>query len=121
MLKSVGQPATGVYVAGMGFAGEKPHLRWRKAYGAELICPPRHSSKHSWPKPWRRWLAGLRQIVESVNARLQLDFGLERERPHELSGFQARLAAKATLHNFCIWRNQQLGRPNLAFADLIRW
>jgi len=29
------------------------------------------------------------------------------------------LAAKAALHNFCIWLNQRLGRPNLAFADLI--
>jgi len=31
------------------------------------------------------------------------------------------LAAKVALHNFCIWLNRQLGRPDLAFADLIDW
>jgi hypothetical protein len=31
------------------------------------------------------------------------------------------LAAKITLHNFCIWLNEQLGRPSLAFADLVDW
>jgi hypothetical protein len=25
------------------------------------------------------------------------------------------------LHNFCIWLNEQLGRPRLAFADLLEW
>jgi hypothetical protein len=25
------------------------------------------------------------------------------------------------LHNFCIWLNEQLGRPRLAFADLLGW
>jgi hypothetical protein len=25
------------------------------------------------------------------------------------------------LHNFCIWLNDQLGRPRLAFADLLGW
>jgi hypothetical protein len=25
------------------------------------------------------------------------------------------------LHNFCIWLNAQLGRPLLAFTDLVDW
>jgi hypothetical protein len=25
------------------------------------------------------------------------------------------------LHNFCIWLNEHLGRPRLAFADLLQW
>jgi hypothetical protein len=25
------------------------------------------------------------------------------------------------LHNFCIWLNDQLGRPRLKFADLMGW
>jgi len=25
------------------------------------------------------------------------------------------------LHNFCIWLNEQLGRPRLAFTDLVDW
>jgi len=69
----------------------------------------------------RRWLAGVRQIVETVHDKLQHTFRLDRERPHELSGLQARLAAKIALHNFCIWLNKQLGRPQLAFTDLVDW
>jgi hypothetical protein len=30
------------------------------------------------------------------------------------------LAAKMALHNFCLWLNGQLGRPDLAF-DLTDW
>jgi hypothetical protein len=46
---------------------------------------------------------------------------LDEERPHTLSGFLARLAALAALHNACIWFNRQLGREPLAFAELIDW
>jgi hypothetical protein len=66
-------------------------------------------------------LAGIRQIVETVNGCLHQVFRLNRERPHDLSGFGARLSAKVALHNCCIWFNEQLGRPRLAFADLIDW
>jgi hypothetical protein len=69
----------------------------------------------------RRWLAGVRQIIETVYDKGQHTFGLTRARPHALTGFQARLAAKMTRHNFCLWRNEQLDRPSLAFADLVDW
>jgi hypothetical protein len=69
----------------------------------------------------RRWLASIRQIVETVYDKLHNTFRLYRERPHDLTGFQARLAAKIALHNFCIWLNVKYGRPRLAFADLIDW
>ena len=69
----------------------------------------------------RRWLAGIRQIVESVYDKLFNTFGLWRERPHELEGLRSRLAARVALHNFCIWLNEELGRPRLAFAHLLGW
>jgi hypothetical protein len=59
--------------------------------------------------------------VETVYDKLQYTLRLARERPHDLTGFQARLAANVALHNFCIWFNVQLGRARLAFADLIDW
>jgi hypothetical protein len=31
------------------------------------------------------------------------------------------LASRVALHNFCIWLNDQLGRPRLKFADLMGW
>ena len=120
-LASVGQPTGGPYVADKGFEGQANHQRWLDEYGAELICAPRQDSPHPWPKQLRRWLASIRQIVETVHDKLLHTFRLDRERPHALVGFQARLAASVALHNFCIWLNKQLGRPRLAFADLIDW
>jgi Transposase DDE domain len=121
ILPSAGAKAPGVYIADKGFAGDEPHTQWRELYGAEVISPPQQGSKKKWPKEWRRWLARLRQVVETIYDKLLNSFRLGRERPHDLTGFQARLAAKVSLHNFCIWFNGQLGREPLAFADLLAW
>jgi len=120
-LPSVGAPAQGVYVADKGFAGDQLHRHWQAAYGAEVVTAPHQRSKVHWSKPWRRWLAGLRQIIETIYGKLLNTFRLARERPHALDGFQARLAAKVALHNFCLWLNLQLGREPLAFAELLDW
>ena len=121
-LLSVGSAFSGAYVADKGFEGEENHRRWLDRYGVRIIHPPkRNSLKRSWPKHLRRWLASIRQIIESVYDKLFNTFGLWRERPHELEGLRARLAARVALHNFCIWLNEQLGRPRLAFADLLGW
>ena len=66
-------------------------------------------------------MASIRQIVESVYDKLFNTFGLEEERPHDMAGLRARLAARVALHNFCILLNEQLSRPRLAFADLLSW
>ena len=120
-LASVGEKAQGVYIADKGFAGALPHAIWRARYDAEVSTPAHQSSKKPWPKEWRRWLAHLRHLVETVYEKLLNAFRLARERPHALTGFQARLAAKVSLHNFCIWLNGFLQRDPLAFADLIDW
>jgi hypothetical protein len=38
-----------------------------------------------------------------------------------MQGLFARRSARAALYNFCIWLNRKLGRPDLAFADLLAW
>jgi hypothetical protein len=120
-LPAVGRPVSDCYAADMGFAGAEREARWAAEAGAVVVCPPQSDSARAWPKPLRRWLAGIRQIVETVNDRLLATFRLDRERPHALDGLQARLAAKVGLHNFCCWLNRRLGRPSLAVADLIDW
>ena len=121
-LGSVGSAAVGPYVADKGFEGEENHRRWLDLYGACVVCPPkRNGRKRSWPKRLRRWAASIRQIIETVYEKLHDTFGLRRERPHDMTGLRARLAARVALHNFCIWLNDQLGRPRLAFADLLGW
>ncbi len=121
-LGSVGSAFSGTYVADKGFGGAENHRRWQESYGAQVLHPPkRNSRKRSWSKRLRRWVAGIRQIVETVYDKLFNAFGLWKERPHEMQGLRARLAARVALHNFCIWLNEQLGRPRLAFADLLGW
>lgn len=120
-LPGVGQPVGERYVADMGFSGAECQARWARQDGALVVAPPQPHAKQAWPKPLKRWLSGLRQIVETVNDRLLADFRLDTERPHDLGGLQARLAAKIALHNACLWLNRKLGRPDLAFADLIDW
>ena len=118
---TVGDPAVSYYVVDKGFEGKDRHQLWYQHYGAQVVCPPKRNSCQPWPKKLRRWVAGLRQIVETVNEKLHNAFRLDRERPHTLSGFQTRLAAKAALHNFCIWLNLKLGRQPLEFATLLDW
>ena len=117
----VGTPAAGPDVADKGFEGRSHHQHWHQSYGAMVICSPKRISLHPWSKFWRRWLAGTRQVVETVIDKLFHTFRLNRERPHGLAGVQARVAAKIALHNFCLWLNDNLGRPHLAFAELVDW
>jgi hypothetical protein len=123
-------PTTVYYAADTGFEGDAAHRRWAAGYGAGVVSPPKRSAaadspgsrpKRQWPRRWRRWLAGLRQIVETVFAKLHHTFRLLDERPHDLTGVFARLAAKVALHNFCLYLNSTRGRPRLAFSDLIDW
>lgn len=118
-LASVGSPAQGVYLADKGFEGAEATARWREQCDAEVIVPPRRTAHAAWSPEWCRWFASLRQIVESVYEKLHVAFGLSRERPHHLTGFQTRLAAKVALHNFCLWLNVTTGRDKLAFSELM--
>ena len=86
-----------------------------------MIHLPKRNSKKPWSKPLRRWVAGIRQTIETVYDKLFNAFGLWGERLHEIEGLCARLAARVALHNFCIWLNDHLGRPRLKFADLLEW
>ena len=49
--------------------------------------PPKRTSKTPWPKPLRRWRAGVRQIVETGYEKRDHPFRLDRERPHDLRVF----------------------------------
>jgi len=120
-LVTVGTPSQGVYLTDRGFNGYDTQMRWVMDYQASIVCPPRACDPHTWPKGLHHLLASLRQIVETVHEKMLHTFRLESERAHTLGGFGVRLAARASLHNVCIWLNRQLGRPGLTFADLIAW
>jgi len=42
-LASVGFPAWGPYVVDKGFEGPANHQTWWKAYGAQVLCPPKRN------------------------------------------------------------------------------
>ena len=65
-LASVGTAAAGPYVTDKGFEGAENQRRWLDSYGAQLVCPPKRNARKPWPKRLRRWVAGIRRIVESV-------------------------------------------------------
>ena len=111
---------TGLYLADKGFGGASWRGHWQRDYRVAVVTPPKRNSHQPWPKELRR-LASLRQMVETVFEKLYHSFRLAGERPHLLAGLLGRLAAKMALHNFCIYLNRLLGRPDLAFADLIAW
>lgn len=110
-----------IYLVDKGFSGPRRKEMWKERYGANVLGAPQKGHGSPWPREMERWLASLRQIVETVHDRLLNFFRLARERPHSVTGFRARLAAKVALHNFCIWLNRSLGRPSLQFADLLGW
>ena len=120
-LPGVGTQTSDRYVADMGFSGLDCQPHWEAAYGAVVVSAPQTGSKRAWSKPWRRWIAGIRQGIESVNARLLLVCGLDRERPHAMGGLLARLAAAVALQNVCAWLNRTHGHGLLCFADLVDW
>jgi hypothetical protein len=126
-LPTVGNPLPEdtFYLTDSGFQGADLHRQWRQEFGAEVITPPQRGG--GWhPRPWilpwrrglRRWIASLRQIIETAFQKLHHDFRLRDERPHTIEGFMTRLTAKFTLHNFAITLNRRLGRPDLRFTDL---
>jgi hypothetical protein len=121
-LHSAGDGASGrIYVVDKGFSGPKLKKGWKENYGALVVGAPQKGHGPAWPKEWQRWVCSVRQIIETVHDKLLNFFRLSSERPHSIRGFQARLAAKVSLHNFCIWLNRSLGRPSLQFADLLGW
>ncbi len=54
------------------------------ALGAFIQEPAQTKLQKHWSKLLRKWVASIRQIVESVHDKLFNAFGLWRDRPHEL-------------------------------------
>ena len=111
----------GTYLGDGGFEGRTYHAQWAQGYGARVISPPQPTSRQAWSAEGRAWLTRHRQMVETALDKWHNSFGLTAGRDHTLGGVHWRLAACAALHNAQIWLNRQVGRADLAFADLIDW
>jgi hypothetical protein len=120
-IPSVGLPALGPHVLNTGFEGEDNHRRWRLLLRCAGGLQAEDQQSQGVAKSLTPLAHSIPQMVETVYAKLMDFFRLDKERPHTLTEFQANLAAKMALHNFCIWLNKQFGREPLAFADLLGW
>jgi hypothetical protein len=122
---TLGLPGAGsyadLYLMDTGFHGHKLHHHWRLDYDALILCKPNPYDAHAWDKPMRRWFSGLCQIIATTIDKILNWFRLLQLRPHTLGGFHVQVAAKSLAHNIFIGLNLQLGRPPLAFADLLDW
>lgn len=116
---AVGQARPRPYVADRGFNGERWRQHWQRYYAAEVLTIPPSNAPNAWTVAQQRWLASHRQIVETVFARLNTVFALNRLQAHSRWGQYTRLAAKLAAYNVGIWLNRSLGRPDGALETLI--
>ena len=57
--------------------------------------------------------AHLRQLIETVNSQLALQFHVETNHAHSWRGLTARLYTKLTAHTLCVWLNRLLGGADI--------
>jgi hypothetical protein len=110
---AVGSPGPSIYLGDLGYRGAEWVRHWQEHYGARVFTKADYPASAA-----RRWLSGLRQVVETVNGWLQERFGLPFPRARTAWGLQTRLAAKLAAFNLCVYLNHRLGRPSFTALDL---
>ena len=81
------------------------------AAGIALIRP---ATKTEQPRPGRRFLRPLRQIIESVNQTLKAQLGPQRHHGRTRSGVAARILQRLLALTAAIWHNQTTQQPRPA-------
>jgi len=77
-----------------------------------LQTVPRKNQKKQLPKPTRKLINRVRQIIETVNGQLDGQFYIETNHAHTFWGLCTRLYGKLTAHTLCIYINRLLGKAN---------
>jgi len=81
----------------------------RAERGVALLTVPRRNQRRQLPAATARLLNGARQIVETVNAQLTDQFGIDRHHAHTFRGLCVRLYTKLAAHILCVYLNRLLG------------
>jgi len=77
-----------------------------------LLTIPRSNMKQQPSDTFKHFHNTIRQLIETVNAQLSGQFGIEKNYAHTFWGLCARLYSKLTAHTLCIYINRLLGKPN---------
>ena len=109
-----GRPPWPVLFVEKGFRRERG-----ETYGAQVASvPPKRTSETPWPKPLRRWRAGVRRGSTATKSAIIPFRLLDRERPHDLAvGPVWRRRLRGII--FVSGCMDHPGRPRLAFAELV--
>ncbi|WIG59755.1 MAG: hypothetical protein OJF49_002502 [Ktedonobacterales bacterium] len=74
-----------------------------------LVTIPRSNQRVQPSAAFRHLHAHLRQLIETVNSQLALQFPIETNHAHSFWGLTARLYTKLAAHTLCLWLNRLLG------------
>jgi hypothetical protein len=114
---AAGVQADGPYLGDLGFRGRDWARHWRFDYGASVLTKGDYAAGPE-GRPGRRWVSGLRQVVETVNGWLEDRFGLQFPRARTAWGLQTRLAAKLAAFNLAVHFNHLHARPPFVAIEL---
>jgi len=78
----------------------------------KLLTLPRSNQKQQLPKPVRKLVNAVRQIIETVNGQLTEQFNIEINHAHTFWGFCTRLLSKLAAHTLSIYTNRLLGNAD---------
>lgn len=78
-----------------------------------LLTIPRSNQRLPPSAAFRHLLAHLRQLIETVNSQLALQFHVETNHAHTCWGLTARLYTQLAAHTLCVWLNRLLGVPDV--------
>jgi hypothetical protein len=107
------------YLADGNFRGRQWQQHWQQNYHATVLTRPTAHDRQHWSAAARRWFSGLRQIVETVNARLTRVFAIQNLLAHSYWGQLTRVAACLAAYNLGLYLNHQLHRPLGALETLL--
>jgi hypothetical protein len=107
------------YVADLGFAGQAWQQHWAQDYGARVLTKADYAqgAAPADPQAAARWVASLRQVVETVFYTLSARFGLTFPRARTYWGLLTRLSAKIAAFNLAVYVNHLFNRPVFAIFD----
>jgi hypothetical protein len=117
-LSAVGNAKPRPYLADQGFNGLRWSDQWQQ-FGATVLTVPPANVRQNWTSQDQRWLASKRQAIETVFARLNDVFDLQRLQAHSRWGQLTRLACTMAAYNFGVYLNRLLHRQDGQLATLI--
>lgn len=100
-------------LADKGYISRAVATELRERAQVQLVTLPRSNQRPQPSAALRHLHAHLRQLIETVNSQLALQFHVETNHAHTFWGLTARLYTKLTAHTLCVWINRLLGVPEV--------